>query len=158
MVHHYELQCGGTYAMRLPQNEITREMEFQTKTFVTLFLKLFHLAIAPLVISRAGLRDLGTVGIWGWITLVVGLPLALQDTEGHLWISGLYPLAARSTLQSWKPQMPPDFVKHPLGKCAKSRHNKTTTLEYDYSVGPAVKTYSVMKCCWVYETTCWFIK
>lgn len=30
MVHHYKPQRGGTYAIRLPQNEITNEMEFQT--------------------------------------------------------------------------------------------------------------------------------
>ena len=158
MVHHYKPQRGGTYAMRLPQNEITNEMEFQTKTFVTLFLKLFHLAIAPLVISRAGLLDLGTIGIWGWITFCGGAALGTAGHRGPSLDLWPLPLAARSTPQSRQPQMPPDFVKHPLGKCAKSRHNKTTTLEYDCSVGLAVKTYSVMKCCWVYETTCWFIK
>ena len=76
--------------MRLPQNEITNEMEFQTKKFVTLFLKIFHLAIAPLVISRAGLLDLGTIGIWGWITLC---GVAALGTERHRGPSlGLWPL------------------------------------------------------------------
>ena len=84
MVHHYKPQRGGTYAMRLPQNEITNEMEFQTKTFVTLFLKLFHLAIAPLVISRAGLLDLGTIGIWGWI-----VPLGIFPVQCRMFAASL---------------------------------------------------------------------
>lgn len=51
-----------------------------TKKFVTLFLKFFHLAIATLVISRERLLDLGTTGIWGWITLCGGAALG---TVGH---------------------------------------------------------------------------
>ena len=98
MVHHYKPQRGRTYAMRLPQNEITNEMEFQTKTVVTLFLKLFHLAIAPLVISRAGLLDLGTIGIWGWITFCGGAALGTAGHRGpsldlclYPWLPGVHP-------------------------------------------------------------------
>lgn len=31
MVHHYKPQYGGTYIVKLLENEITNEMEFQKK-------------------------------------------------------------------------------------------------------------------------------